>query len=91
MQLTQFNLDHLDKTLLDQQDIEYKEIVDYEIVRESICSLIFKLSRQAKLADPEQQVVFLKNIDKLVYIRDHLQIHDKASIQNIMAEIKSHQ
>lgn len=91
MQLTQFNLDHLDKTLLDQQDIEYKEIVDYEIVRESIYSLIFKLSRQAKLADPEQQVVFLKNIDKLVYIRDHLQIHDKASIQNIMAEIKSHQ
>ena len=81
MQLIQFNLDHLDKTLSDQP----------HIVRESICSLIFKLSRQVKLADPEQQDVLQKNINKLIYIRDYLQIHDRASIQKIMAEIKSYQ
>ncbi|WP_313390950.1 hypothetical protein [Acinetobacter sp.] len=91
MQLIQFNLDYLDKTLSDQQRIEYKQIIDYEIIKESICSLIFKLSRQTKLADPEQQDVLQKNINKLIYIRDHLQIHDRASIQKIMAEIKSYQ
>ena len=90
IQLIQFNLDHLDKTLSDQQHIEYNQIIDYEIVRESICSLIFKLSRQMKLADPEQQDVLQKNINKLS-IRDYLQIHDRASIQKIMAEIKSYQ
>lgn len=90
IQLIQFNLDHLDKTLSDQQHIEYNQIIDYEIVRESICSLIFKLSRQMKLADPEQQDVLQKNINKLI-IRDYLQIHDRASIQKIMAEIKSYQ
>lgn len=91
MQLIQFNLDHLDKTLSDQQHIEYNQIIDYEIVRESICSLIFKLSRQVKLTDSEQQDVLQKNINKLIYIRDYLQIHDRASIQKIMAEIKSYQ
>lgn len=89
--LIQFNLDSLDTALVDQQDIEYNQIIDYEIVRESICSLIFKLSRQMKLADPEQQDVLQKNINKLIYIRDHLQIHDRASIQKIMTEIKSYQ
>ena len=91
MQLIQFNLDHLDKTLLDQQDIEYIDIVDYEIVRESICSLIFRLSREEKLTSSEQQDILQKNINKLIYIRDYLQIHDRASIQKIMAEIKSYQ
>ena len=91
MQLIQFNLDHLDKTLLDQQDIEYIDIVDYEIVRESICSLIFRLSREEKLTNSEQQDILQKNINKLIYIRDYLQIHDRASIQKIMAEIKSYQ
>ncbi|WP_180045835.1 hypothetical protein [Acinetobacter sp. YH12117] len=91
MQLIQFNLDHLDKTLINQQDIEYNQIIDYEIVRESICSLIFKLSRQAKLADSEQQEILQKNISKLIYIRDHLQIHDRTSIQKIMSEIRSYQ
>lgn len=91
MQLIQFNLDSLDKMSLDHQNIEYNQIIDYEIARESICSLIFKLSRQEKLADSEQQNVFQKNIDKLIYIRDHLQIHDRASIQKIMTEIKSYQ
>lgn len=45
MQLIQFNLDSLDKMSLDHQNIEYNQIIDYEIARESICSLIFKLSR----------------------------------------------
>ena len=91
MQLIQFNLDSLDKALLDQQGIEYIDIVQYEIARESICSLIFRLSREEKLADYEQQDILQKNINTLIYIRDHLQIHDRASIQKIMAEIKSYQ
>ena len=91
MQLIQFNLDSLEKFQLDQQNFEYQDIVSYEIVREGICSLIFKLSRQAKLENSEQQDIFQKNINKLIYIRDHLQIHDRASIRKLMVEIKTYQ
>ena len=88
MKLIQFNLNRLDKTQLEQQDIEYKHIIDYEIVRGAVCSLIFKLSRQEKLVDSKQQEIIQKNINKLIYIRDHLQIQDHSSIQNIMSEIR---
>lgn len=88
MKLIQFNLNRLDKTQLEQQDIEYKDIIGYEIVREAVCSLIFKLSRQEKLLDSKQQKTIQENIDKLIFIRDHLQIHDHSSIQNIMSEIR---
>lgn len=72
MKLIQFNLNRLDKTQLEKQDVEYKDIIYYEIVREAVCSLIFKLSRQEKLADSKQQEIIQKNINKLIYIRDHL-------------------
>ncbi|NWK52119.1 hypothetical protein HYG89_06035 [Acinetobacter sp. SwsAc5] len=51
MKLIQFKLNHLDKTQFDMQDIEYKDIINYEIVREAICGLIFKLSRLEKIVD----------------------------------------
>ncbi|MEN8352812.1 hypothetical protein ABFP04_13405 [Acinetobacter towneri] len=89
MKLIQFKLNHLDKTQFDMKNIEYKDIINYEIVREAICGLIFKLSRLEKIVDSNQQEIIQKNINKLIYIRDNIQIQDHLSIKNIMNQIRS--
>jgi len=89
MELIQFKLNHLDKTQFNEQDIEYKDIINYEIVREAVCGLIFKLSRQEKIVNSNQHEIIQKNINKLIYIRDNLQIQDHLSIKNIMNEIRN--
>lgn len=88
MKLIQFDLSCLDQTQLERQDIEYKDIIEYEITREAICNLIFKLSREEKLVDFKRRNIIQKNINKLIYIRDNLQIQDHLSIKDIMSEIR---
>lgn len=88
MKLIQFDLSCLDQTQLERQDIEYKDIIEYEITREAICNLIFKLSREEKLVDFKKRNIIQKNINKLIYIRDNLQIQDHLSIKDIMSEIR---
>lgn len=88
MKLIQFDLSCLDQIQLERQDIEYKDIIEYEITREAICNLIFKLSREEKLVDFKRRNIIQKNINKLIYIRDNLQIQDHLSIKDIMSEIR---
>ena len=62
--------------------IEYTDIVNYEIARENICGYIFLLSRISQNAEPTEKMQMESKIEDLIYYRDNLQIKDKVNIQN---------
>ena len=68
-------------------DIEYLDIVNYEIARENICGYIFLLSRLSKDAEPTEKMQMESKIQNLIYYRDHLQIEDKDNIQKVLNTI----
>ena len=64
--------------------VEYLDIVNYEIARENICSYIFLLSRISKDAEPTEKMQMESKIQDLIYYRDNLQIEDKDNIQKVL-------
>lgn len=80
------NLTDLSKPF-DNVEIEYTDIVNYEIARENICGYIFLLARKAKtVTDNERKEIDSKR-EKLRFIRDKLQIADKNSVATILNEL----
>ena len=67
--------------------IEYTDIVNYEIARENICGYIFLLSRKSKSAAPAEKTKIEKQIADLIHYRDNLQIEDKDNIQRVLQEL----
>ena len=67
--------------------IEYADIVNYEIARENICSYIFLLSRKSKSAAPREKIEIENQIVDLIHYRDNLQIEDKDNIQRVLQEL----
>ena len=67
--------------------IEYTDIVNYEIARENICSYIFLLSRISQNAEPTEKMQMESKIEDLIYYRDNLQIEDKENIQKVLNEL----
>lgn len=67
--------------------IEYADIVNYEIARENICGYIFLLSRKSKSATPAEKTEIEKQIADLIHYRDNLQIEDKDNIQRVLKEL----
>ena len=67
--------------------IEYTDIVNYEIARENICSYIFLLSRKFKSAAPREKIEIENQIVDLIHYRDNLQIEDKDNIQRVLQEL----
>ena len=67
--------------------IEYTDIVNYEIARENICGYIFLLSRISKDAEPTEKMQMESKIEDLIYYRDNLQIEDKENIQKVLNEL----
>ena len=67
--------------------IEYTDIVNYEIARENICGYIFLLSRISQNAEPTEKMQMESKIQNLIYYRDHLQIEDKDNIQKVLNTI----
>ena len=67
--------------------IEYTDIVNYEIARENICGYIFLLSRISQNAEPTEKMQMESNIEDLIYYRDNLQIKDKVNIQKVLNEL----
>ena len=67
--------------------IEYADIVNYEIARENICSYIFLLSRKSKSATPAEKTEIENQIADLIHYRDNLQIEDKDNIQRVLQEL----
>lgn len=67
--------------------IEYTDIVNYEIARENICGYIFLLSRISKKAEPIEKIQVESKIEDLIYYRDNLQIEDIENIQKILNEL----
>ena len=53
--------------------IEYTDIVNYEIARENICGYIFLLSRISQNAEPTENMQMESKIEDLIYYRDNLQ------------------
>ena len=53
--------------------IEYTDIVNYEIARENICGYIFLLSRISQNAEPTEKMQMESKIEDLIYYRDNLQ------------------
>ena len=68
-------------------DVEYLDIVNYEIARENICGYIFLLSRLSRHAEPTEKMQMESKIQNLIYYRDHLQIEDKENIQKVLNEL----
>ena len=64
--------------------VEYLDIVNYEIARENICGYIFLLSRLSKDAEPTEKMQMESKIQDLIYYRDNLQIEDKDNIQKVL-------
>ena len=64
--------------------IEYTDIVNYEIARENICGYIFLLSRISQNAEPTEKMQMESKIQDLIYYRDNLQIEDKDNIQKVL-------
>ena len=64
--------------------VEYLDIVNYEIARENICSYIFLLSRISQNAEPTEKMQMESKIQDLIYYRDNLQIEDKDNIQKVL-------
>ncbi len=67
--------------------IEYADIVNYEIARENICGYIFLLSRKSNSAEPTEKMQMESKIEDLIYYRDNLQIEDKENIQKVLNEL----
>ena len=67
--------------------IEYTDIVNYEIARENICGYIFLLSRTSKSATPAEKTEIENQIADLIHYRDNLQIEDKDNIQRVLQEL----
>jgi len=67
--------------------IEYIDIVNYEIARENICGYIFLLSRISKNTESTKKMQMESKIDELIYYRDNLQIEDKENIQKVLNEL----
>ena len=55
-------------------EVEYIDIVNYEIARENICGYIFLLSRISQNAEPTEKIKMESRIQDLIYYRDNLQI-----------------
>ena len=64
--------------------VEYIDIINYEIARENICGYIFLLSRLSKDAEPTEKMQMESKIQDLIYYRDNLQIEDKDNIQKVL-------
>ena len=71
----------------DQNQIEYFDIVNYEIARENICNYIFHLSKKKKTLDIKEQDVIEHQIKQLVYYREELKITDKKNVQRVLKEL----
>ena len=67
--------------------IEYTDIVNYEIARENICGYIFLLSRISQNAEPTEKMQMESKIEDLIYYRDNLQIKDKVNIQKVLNKL----
>ena len=67
--------------------IEYTDIVNYDIARENICGYIFLLSRKSKSATPAEKTEIENQIADLIHYRDNLQIEDKDNIQRVLQEL----
>ena len=67
--------------------IEYTDIVNYEIARENICGYIFLLSRISQNAEPTEKMQMESKIEDLIYYRDNLQIEDKENIQKVLNKL----
>ena len=67
--------------------IEYTDIVNYEIARENICGYIFLLSRISQNAEPTEKMQMESKIEDLIYYRDNLQIEDKENVQKVLNEL----
>ena len=65
-------------------EVEYLDIVNYEIARENICGYIFLLSRISQNAEPTEKMQMESKIEDLIYYRDNLQIEDKENIQKVL-------
>ncbi|MDM1765934.1 MULTISPECIES: hypothetical protein [unclassified Acinetobacter] len=72
---------------INSANLEYIDIVNYEIARENICGYIFLLSRISQHADPTKKMHMENKIEELIYYRDNLQIEDKENIQKIFNEL----
>ena len=67
--------------------VEYNDIINYEITRENICGYIFLLSRISQNAEPTAKMQIESKIQDLIYYRDNLQIEDKENIQKVLNEL----
>ena len=67
--------------------VEYIDIINYEIARENICGYIFLLSRISQNAEPTAKMQIESKIQDLIYYRDNLQIEDKENIQKVLYEL----
>ena len=67
--------------------VEYIDIINYEIAREHICGYIFLLSRISQNAEPTAKMQIESKIQDLIYYRDNLQIEDKENIQKVLNEL----
>ncbi|MBP8888167.1 MAG: hypothetical protein WAZ38_12370 [Prolixibacteraceae bacterium] len=67
--------------------VEYIDIINYEIARENICGYIFLLSRISQNAEPTAKMQIESKIQDLIYYRDNLQIEDKENIQKVLNEL----
>ena len=67
--------------------VEYIDIINYEIARENICGYIFLLSRISQNAEPTEKMQMESKIEDLIYYRDNLQIEDKKNIQKVLNEL----
>ncbi|WP_411691029.1 hypothetical protein [Acinetobacter gandensis] len=73
---------------IDNIDIQYEDIVNYEIARENICSYIFFLSRKVRTIKLTKEINIINGkIAELIYIRDHLQIEDLKNISLVFSEL----
>ena len=53
--------------------VEYIDIINYEIARGNICGYIFLLSRISPDAEPTENMQMESKIEDLIYYRDNLQ------------------
>ena len=67
--------------------VEYMDIINYDIARENICGYIFLLSRISQNAEPTAKMQIESKIQDLIYYRDNLQIEDKENIQKVLNEL----
>lgn len=84
--MNSINLNELSKKI-DNVEVEYKDIVNYEIARENICSYIFFLSRKVKDTNIINADSINNKINELIYIRDHLQIEDRNNVSLVLSEL----